>query len=152
MVTVRCLIGIPVVNNWPLYQSDVNNAFLYGDLVEDVNMTLPDGYNDENKFKVCKLNKSLYSLKQAPRQSNAKLTNALVEHGFEQSKFDYSVYTNFLIKDLGVLKYFLGIEVVENDLGLCMYQRKYCLELLHLYGLLAARPVDIPLPENFVLI
>ncbi|GJU03994.1 ribonuclease H-like domain-containing protein, partial [Tanacetum coccineum] len=139
---------------------NVNNAFLYGDLVEDVNMTLPDGYNDENKFK----------------------------HGFEQSKFDYSVYTKhsndkfiallmyvddnvitrnddfgikefklflsakFLIKDLGVLKYFLGIEVVENDLGLCMSQRKYCLELLHLYGLLAARPVDIPLPENFVLI
>nr|GEU63136.1 ribonuclease H-like domain-containing protein [Tanacetum cinerariifolium] len=38
------------------------------------------------------------------------------------------------------------IEVVENDLGLCMSQRKYCLELLHEYGFLAARPVDIPLP------
>ncbi|GJZ14960.1 ribonuclease H-like domain-containing protein [Tanacetum coccineum] len=45
----------------------------------------------------------------------------------------------------------LRIEVVENDLGLCMSQRKYFLELLHEYGLLAARPVDIPLPENFIL-
>ncbi|GJV07112.1 ribonuclease H-like domain-containing protein [Tanacetum coccineum] len=154
MVTVRCLIGIVVVNNWPLYQLDVNNAFLYGDLVEDW---------------------------------NAKLTTALAKHGFEQSKFDYSLYTKhkdnkfislllyvddivitgndndginefklflstkFLIKDLGILKYFLGIEIVENDLGLCMSQRKYCLELLHEYGLLAARPVDIPLLENTIL-
>ncbi|GKA51917.1 ribonuclease H-like domain-containing protein [Tanacetum coccineum] len=93
MVTIRCLISIVVVNKWPLYQLDVNNAFLYGDLVEDVYVTLPDGYNNVDKSKVCKLNKSLYGLKQAPRQWNATLTTALAEHGFEQSKFDYSLYT-----------------------------------------------------------
>nr|GEU59373.1 ribonuclease H-like domain-containing protein [Tanacetum cinerariifolium] len=187
MVTVRCLISIVVVNKWPLYQLDVNNAFLYGDLVEDVYMTLPDGYNNVDKSKVCKLNKYLYGLKQTPRQWNAKPTTALAEHGFEQSKFGYSLYTKhrsgmfidllvyvddivitgsdvdglnefklflstkFLIKDLGSLKYFLGIEVIENDLGLCMTQRKYYMELLHDYALLAARPVDIPLPENTIL-
>ncbi|GKC25959.1 ribonuclease H-like domain-containing protein, partial [Tanacetum coccineum] len=93
MVTVRCLISIVVVNKWPLYQLDVNNAFLYGDLVEDVYMTLPDGYNNVDKSKVCKLNKPLYGLKQALRKWNAKLTTSLAEHGFEQSKFDYSLYT-----------------------------------------------------------
>ncbi|GJU25789.1 ribonuclease H-like domain-containing protein [Tanacetum coccineum] len=41
--TVGCLISIAVVNGWPLYQLDVNNVFLYGDLVEDVYMTLPEG-------------------------------------------------------------------------------------------------------------
>nr|GEV55435.1 ribonuclease H-like domain-containing protein [Tanacetum cinerariifolium] len=187
MVTVRCLISIDVVNKWPLYQLDVNNVFLYGDLVEDVYMTLPDGYNNVDKSKVCKLDKSLYGLKQALRQWNAKLTTALVEHGFEQSKFDYSLYTKhrsgmfivllvyvddivitgsdidginefklflstkFLIKDLGSFKYFLGIEVINNDLGLCMTQRKYCMELLHEYGLLAAKPIDIPLLENTII-
>nr|GEV16776.1 ribonuclease H-like domain-containing protein [Tanacetum cinerariifolium] len=186
MVTVRCLVSIVVVNKWPLYQLDVNYAFLYGDLVEDAYMTLPDGYTNVDKSKVCKLNKSLYGLKQAPRQWNAKLTTALAEHGFEQSKFDYSLYTKhrsgmfialrvyvndivitgsdvdgineftlflsnkFLIKDLGSLKYLLGIEVIENELGLCMTQRKYCMELLHEYGLLAARPIDIPLPKNTI--
>ncbi|GJS61387.1 ribonuclease H-like domain-containing protein [Tanacetum coccineum] len=154
MVTIRCLISIVVVNKWPLYQLDVNNAFLYGDHVEDVYMTLLDGYNNVDKSKVCKLNKSLYGFKQPPRQWNAKLTTALVEHGFEQSKFDYSLYTKHrsgMFIALWSLKYFLGIEVVDNDLGLYMTQRKYCMELLHEYGLLAARPVDIPLPENTIL-
>nr|GEU94564.1 ribonuclease H-like domain-containing protein [Tanacetum cinerariifolium] len=187
MVIVRCLIALALVNNWHLFQLDVNNAFLYGDVLEDVYMDFPDGYNNESNTKVCKLNKSLYGLKQALRQWNAKLTTTLAEHGFEQTKFDYSLYnkhngdkfiallvyvdaiviteydnvgindfkvflsTKFMIKYLGVLKYFLGIEVVENDFGLCMSQRKYYLELLHEYGLLAARPVDIPLPENSIL-
>ncbi|GJU04813.1 ribonuclease H-like domain-containing protein, partial [Tanacetum coccineum] len=41
MVTVRCLISIVVANSWPLYKLDVNNAFLYGDLKEDVYISLP---------------------------------------------------------------------------------------------------------------
>ncbi|GKB71084.1 ribonuclease H-like domain-containing protein [Tanacetum coccineum] len=101
----------------------VNNDFLYGDLVEDVYMTFPKGYENVDKTKVCKLTKSLYGLKQSPRQWNAKLTTSLAEHGFEQ----------------------------KNECGLCMTQRKYCLELLYEYGLLATRLVDIPLPENSVL-
>nr|GEV60101.1 putative ribonuclease H-like domain-containing protein [Tanacetum cinerariifolium] len=76
---LRSTIAIDVVNNWPLIQLDFNNAFLYNDLFEDVYMTLPDGYNDENKSKVYKLNKSLYGLKQALRQWNAKLTTTLAE-------------------------------------------------------------------------
>nr|GEU80018.1 ribonuclease H-like domain-containing protein [Tanacetum cinerariifolium] len=82
MVTVRCLIVVAVSNSLPLYQLDINNAFLYGDLVEDVYMTLPLGFGNDNGNKVCMLNKSLYGLKQVPRQWNAKLTAALIEHGF----------------------------------------------------------------------
>ena len=89
MVTVRYLKYIVVSNDWPLYQLDVNNAFLYGDLEEEVYMTLPLGFDSNDQTKVCKLNKSLYGLKQAPRHWNAKLTSALVEHGFEQSKHAY---------------------------------------------------------------
>ncbi|GJZ51089.1 ribonuclease H-like domain-containing protein [Tanacetum coccineum] len=186
MSTVRCMLNVAICNGWDLFQLDINNAFLYGDLSEDVYMTLPPGF-DTDKSKVCKLNKSLYGLKQAPRQWNAKLTQALTEHGFVQSKFDYSLFTKnsdnvfiillvyvddivvtgnnlneiekfkqflkskFQIKDLGKLKYFLGIEVLDNKDGICLSQRKYCLELLHEFGLLAAKHVDTPLPENVTL-
>ncbi|GJT57055.1 ribonuclease H-like domain-containing protein [Tanacetum coccineum] len=187
MVTVRCLICIVVSNDWPLFQLDVNNAFLYGNLNEDIYTSLPLGFECFDKTKVCKLNKALYGLKQAPRQWNAKLTIVLAEYGYVQSKFDYSLYikhtddvfvallvyvddfiitgnsldeiekfklflkSKFLIKDLGVMKYFLGIEVLDNSNGICMTQRKYCLELIHEFGLLAAKPVTTLLPENCVL-
>ncbi|GJS23700.1 ribonuclease H-like domain-containing protein [Tanacetum coccineum] len=184
IVTVRCLINLAVQCDWPLFQLDINNAFLYGDLTETVYMKLPDGYFDKNDKRVCKLKKSLYGLKQAPRQWNAKLTQALVEDGFVQSKSDYSLFTKadsgmflallvyvddiiitgnslvhienfktflkskFQIKDLGKLKYFLGIEVVETDKGLCLSQRKYCLDLLSEFGLLACKPSAVPLEQN----
>ncbi|GJT93835.1 ribonuclease H-like domain-containing protein, partial [Tanacetum coccineum] len=92
MVTIRCLIALFVQNNWPLYQLDMNNAFLYGDLNEEVYIELPPGYYDKNETKVCKLVKSLYGLKQAPTQWNEKLTTALIENDFVQSKNDYSLY------------------------------------------------------------
>ncbi|GJX52189.1 ribonuclease H-like domain-containing protein, partial [Tanacetum coccineum] len=92
MVTARCIVSLAVHNCWPLYQVDVNNAFMYSDLNEDVYMDLPPRYYDEFETKVCKLVKSLYGLKQALRQWNEKLTSALNENGFRQSINDYSLF------------------------------------------------------------
>nr|GEV53465.1 ribonuclease H-like domain-containing protein [Tanacetum cinerariifolium] len=143
-------------NTWIVYDLpiDVNNVFFYSDLVEDVYMTLPDGYNNVDKSK-SKFDYSLYT-KHTSGMFIALLVyvDDIVITGSdidEINEFKLFLSTKFLIKDLGSLKYFLGIEVIDNDLGLCMTQRKYCMELLHKYGLLAARPVDIPLPENTIL-
>nr|GEV75340.1 hypothetical protein [Tanacetum cinerariifolium] len=77
---VRCLLSLPVQNNWNIFQMDVNNAFLYGDLNEEEYMLpLPSFFNPSDK-KVCRLKKSLYGLKQAPRQWNHKLSKALKEN------------------------------------------------------------------------
>ncbi|GKA04083.1 ribonuclease H-like domain-containing protein [Tanacetum coccineum] len=81
IVIVRCLISIVVNNEWPLFQLDVNNAFLYDNLTEEVYMTLPPGYFSVNDQRVCKLKKSLYGLKQAPRQWNEKLCQTLIQNG-----------------------------------------------------------------------
>nr|GEZ18725.1 ribonuclease H-like domain-containing protein [Tanacetum cinerariifolium] len=68
--------------DWKIYQIDVNNAFLYGDLKEKAYMLPPPGFFMSDESKVCKLEKSLYGLKQAPRQWNHKLSEALVEASF----------------------------------------------------------------------
>ncbi|GJU42187.1 ribonuclease H-like domain-containing protein [Tanacetum coccineum] len=95
---------------WPLFQLDINNAFIYGDLSETVYMSLPDDYFDKNDNRVCRLKKSLYGLKQAPRQWNAKLTHALLKNGFIQSKSDHSLFTK---SDSGM---FLALLVYVNDI------------------------------------
>ncbi|XP_076893850.1 uncharacterized protein LOC143545969 [Bidens hawaiensis] len=56
----------------------------------------------------------------------------------------------FLIKDLGILKYFLGIEVLYSSSGVCLNQRKYCVELLAEFGLTASKPVNTPIEQNHI--
>lgn len=71
MVIVKSLIAIVTAKGWLIDQLDVNNAFLHGELEEEVFMDLSQGYIQqlfEGQKLVCKLKKSLYSLKQAFRQ------------------------------------------------------------------------------------
>ena len=93
MTTIRCILALPASHQWPLHQLDVNNAFLPGDLNEDVYMLAPDGLSYSPKL-VCKLCKSLYGLKQASRQWFAKLTKELLLQGFTRSELDYSLFTH----------------------------------------------------------
>ncbi|GKF11775.1 ribonuclease H-like domain-containing protein, partial [Tanacetum coccineum] len=69
----------------------------------------------------------------------------------EIDKFKSFLKSKFKIKDLGHLKYFLGIEVIKSDKDLCLSQRKYCLELLKDYGLLGCKLVFTPMVPNSVL-
>nr|GEZ62428.1 integrase, catalytic core [Tanacetum cinerariifolium] len=66
----------------------------------------------------------------------------------EIEKLKAFLNTKFMIKDLGRLKYFLDIEVINTENGLCMSQRKYCLDLLTEFGLLACKPSATPLEQN----
>lgn len=92
-VTIRLILTLALTNKWSIQQIDVNNAFLNGLLDEEIFMVQPQGFVDANKELVCKLNKALYGLKQAPHAWYERLSNTLLEFGFQASRCDPSLFT-----------------------------------------------------------
>ncbi|KAG7592301.1 Integrase catalytic core [Arabidopsis thaliana x Arabidopsis arenosa] len=184
MTTVRMFLDYAAKKNHEIHQMDVHNAFLHGDLLEEVYMKVPQGFSSAGDTRVCRLRKSLYGLKQAPRCWFAKLVDALLKYGFSQTRSDYSLFvyskkgislrilvyvddliisgnspaeiqtfknylsTCFHMKDLGFLKYFLGLEVARSPAGIYLCQRKYATEIVTEAGLLGCRPAGSPIDQN----
>jgi hypothetical protein len=187
--TVRVLLSLAANLDWPLQQFDVKNAFLHGDLTEEIYMDLPPGWSDTDirKPKICRLKKSLYGLKQSPRAWFGRFTKSMRAFGYRQSNWDHTLFlkhrdgkvtalivyvddmvvtgndpaeqaalknylsTEFEMKDLGSLKYFLGIEVSRCKSGIFLSQRKYVLDLLKETDMTACKPISTPLAEGMKL-
>ncbi|KAK8923657.1 hypothetical protein KSP39_PZI019078 [Platanthera zijinensis] len=185
MNTIRVLLSCAACKGWDLCQLDVKNAFLHGNLDEEVYMTLPPGLiSSGSEGKVCKLKKALYGLKQSPRAWFGRFHKAMVSFGYHQSNADHTLFikkratqltilivyvddivitgddveeikilkqklaSEFEVKDLGKLRYFLGIEVARSNHGIFISQRKYTLDLLEKTGMSGCKPVNTPIEAN----
>ncbi|GJV19584.1 retrovirus-related pol polyprotein from transposon TNT 1-94 [Tanacetum coccineum] len=109
-------------------EMDVKTAFLNGDLQEEVFVSQPEGFEDqENPTHVYRLKKALYGLKQAPRAW-------------------YDTLSKFLLAN----NFFKGV-VDPTPGGIFINQAKYALETLKKYGMDLSDPVDTPMVDRLKL-
>jgi len=93
MTTIRAIIAMATTKGWSLHQMDVKNVFLHGNLQEEMYMEQPPNYVDQTHPNlVCRLKKTLYDLKQAPRAWLDKIGQYLIISGFQTSNADFSLY------------------------------------------------------------
>ena len=183
MTTVRTLIAVSSIRQWKIYQMDVKNAFLNGDLREEVYMSPPPAIAHQ-PGEVCRLRKALYGLKQAPRAWFEKFSTVITTLGFRASNHDSALFVRctsagriilslyvddmiitgddhdgieslkrdlairFAMKDLGLLRYFLGIEVAQSPKGYLLSQTKYISDLFERARLTDNRTTDTPIETN----
>ncbi|XP_049393432.1 uncharacterized mitochondrial protein AtMg00810-like [Solanum stenotomum] len=151
MTTVRTIIAIAASQNWPLHQMDVKNAFLHGDLKEDIYMKPPPGLFSSP------ISDSKYESSLFLRKTSAGCVLLLVYvddiiiTGIDSSlitSLQQQLKDSFHMKDLGTLTYFLGLEVHYNSLGVFLNQHKYTQDLIALAGLQESSSVNTPLELN----
>uniref|UniRef100_A0A2N9I2F7 Integrase catalytic domain-containing protein n=1 Tax=Fagus sylvatica TaxID=28930 RepID=A0A2N9I2F7_FAGSY len=115
--SVRTLIAVSASRHWPLFQMDVKNAFLNGELTEEVYMQLPLGFSQPPGFslKMCRLRRVLYGLKQAPRAWFAKFSSTISQHGFSASSYDSALF--FRRSDHGITLLLLYVDdmIITGD-------------------------------------
>ena len=91
--SIRLLLAIVAHMDLELYQMDVKTAFLNGELNEEIYMDQPTGFEVKGQeHKVCKLNRSIYGLKQASRQWNKRFHDAMVQDQYRVLNEDHCVY------------------------------------------------------------
>eukprot|EP00253_Pinus_taeda_P006592 PITA_06592 len=127
---------------------DVKSAFLNGVLKEEVYVEQPPGYEVEGQeHKVCKLKKTLYGLKKAPRAWYSRIDAYLIENGNDASliaDFKAVMKSEFEMTDLGFLRYFLGIEVDQSENGVFISQVKYVETVLKRFNMQNSKAAVTP--------
>ena len=114
MHIVRTLVAVAAARGWTLSQLDVKNAFLHGDLHEEVYMTPPPGLQTSPGL-VCRLRRALYGLKQAPRAWFERFSSVIEAAGFTASIHDSAMFTHTSTRGRTVLLLYVDDMILTGD-------------------------------------
>ena len=186
--TIRLLLALSAKEGWEVHHLDVKSAFLNGELLEEVYVMQPEGFEKKGEErKVYRLLKALYGLRQAPRAWNARLDKCLRDLGFRKCQHEQAVYTKcqngnvviigvyvddllvagsdqeeielfkkkmneqFEMNNLGLLSYYLGIEVHQGKACTTLKQSAYAKKILENAGMWKCNLTRSPMDQKLQL-
>ncbi|GJZ73708.1 retrovirus-related pol polyprotein from transposon TNT 1-94 [Tanacetum coccineum] len=145
---IRIFLAYAAYMGFMVYQMDVKSAFLNEIILEEAYVKQPLGYqSSEFPNHVCKLDKDLYRLKQAPRAWYETLSIFLIQHKFVKGTIDNTLFTYKTKSDVIIIQ----IYVDDPDFkGISICQEKYVKDLLKKYDLADSASVKRPMlsPNN----
>lgn len=117
--SLRLLFAIAVEMDYHIHQVDVSTAYLNGELDEEIYMEQPEGFVDEKHPDfVCKLNRSLYGLKQSGRQWNVRLHSVLTSMGLRRCETERCLYVGNVNGNKIILAVYVDdLLIASSDVG-----------------------------------
>uniref|UniRef100_A0A2N9FVG4 CCHC-type domain-containing protein n=1 Tax=Fagus sylvatica TaxID=28930 RepID=A0A2N9FVG4_FAGSY len=112
--SIERLLAIAAVHQWPLFQMDVKNAFLNGDLTKEVYMQAPPGYSDYPD-KVFLLRRAFYGLKKTPRAWFVKFSSIVHQFGISSSSYDTTLFIRRSDKGMILLLLYVDDMIITGD-------------------------------------
>ncbi|GJV05787.1 putative ribonuclease H-like domain-containing protein [Tanacetum coccineum] len=121
MEAIRLFLAIASFMRFIVYQMDVNSAFLYVTIDEEVYVSQPPGFVDpDHPKKVYKVVKALYGLHQAPRAWYATLSTFLEKHGYKRGTIDKTLFIKRDKKDI------MLVQVYVDDIIFGSTKKSWC--------------------------
>ena len=114
MTTICTLIVVASIHQWHIFQLDVKNAFLNGDLQEEVYMAPPPSISHDSGY-VCKHKKALYCLKQAPRAWFEKFSIVISSLGFVSSSHDSALFIRCTDACRNIMSLYVDDIIITGD-------------------------------------
>nr|GEV33171.1 retrovirus-related Pol polyprotein from transposon TNT 1-94 [Tanacetum cinerariifolium] len=151
---IRIFLAFDAHKNMVVYQMDVKTAFLNGNMHEEVYVSQPDGFVDQdNPNHVYMLKKALYGLKQAPCAWYDMLSSFLISQDFSKGSVDPTLFirrnsNDLLLVQIHVDDIIFAASTLELPRGIFINQSKYALESLKKYSFKSCDPVDTPMVEK----
>ncbi|GJX33029.1 ribonuclease H-like domain-containing protein [Tanacetum coccineum] len=160
---IRLFLAYASFKDFVVYQMDVNSAFLYGKIEEEVYVCQHIGFEDPHfPYKVYKVEKVLYGLHQAQRAWYETLSTYLLDNGFHRRQIDKTLFikrhkddiqlVQFQMSSMGELSFFLGLQVKQKSDGIFISQDKYVAKILKKFDFALVKTASTLMETNKALV